>query len=175
MAVSKRLRYEVLRRDKHTCQMCGASAPWVQLEIDHVIPRQQGGQDILENLQALCWECNSGKNATMPEKWQIAEARQAARNWLRGRERQPPGSDEDDYADMYAYMDAWDDLEQISAHQVLRCITHVMADVYPYRAAGPELIRAAAALARDGYGVPSDEVPVLWPASAALSRNCARL
>ena len=27
MAVSKRLRYEILRRDNHTCRYCGASAP----------------------------------------------------------------------------------------------------------------------------------------------------
>jgi hypothetical protein len=150
--------------------MCGASAPWVQLEIDHVIPRNLGGLDMLENLQALCQDCNSGKSATMPEKWQIAETRQAAGGWRRGIEREPP---EEDDADMYAYMDAWQDLKDLPAEQVLMCIMHVAAELYPYRATGPELIRAAAVLARDGYGVRRAEVTALWPASAASSRNCA--
>lgn len=36
MAVSKRLRYEILRRGNHTCRYCGASAPDVPLRVDHV-------------------------------------------------------------------------------------------------------------------------------------------
>jgi len=140
--------------------MCGATAPWARLEIDHVIPRQLGGQDVLENLQVLCWDCNSGKNATMPEKWQIAEAKQAARDWRRGEERQPPADDDD--ADVLAYMESWDDLKECPAEQVLMCVMHVTADIYPYRATGPELIRAAAVLAREGYryGMSPAEVPV---------------
>ena len=38
MALSKRLRYEILRRDNHTCRYCGASAPDVTLTVDHVVP-----------------------------------------------------------------------------------------------------------------------------------------
>lgn len=38
MSVSKRLRFEVLRRDNHTCRYCGSSAPEVKLTIDHVVP-----------------------------------------------------------------------------------------------------------------------------------------
>lgn len=34
MAVSKRTRYEVLRRDNHACRYCGASAPEVKLTVD---------------------------------------------------------------------------------------------------------------------------------------------
>jgi hypothetical protein len=164
MAISKRLRYEVLRRDRHTCQMCGATAPWVRLEIDHIIPRHEHGQDVAENLQVLCQDCNSGKRASMPEKWQIAEARQAARDWKRGRGREP---EDDDYAGMYAYMDAYADLGELGADQVLACIAHVMAEVYPYRPDGAELIRAAAVLARDGYGAPAAEVSPLWRVSGA--------
>lgn len=35
MPVSKRLRYEVLRRDSHTCRYCGGAAPDVKLTVDH--------------------------------------------------------------------------------------------------------------------------------------------
>ena len=38
MAVSKRLRYEVLQRDNFTCRYCGAFAPFAVLEVDHVMP-----------------------------------------------------------------------------------------------------------------------------------------
>ena len=38
MAVSKRLRYEVLRRDNHTCRYCGAQAPDVKLTVDNMAP-----------------------------------------------------------------------------------------------------------------------------------------
>jgi CRISPR/Cas system Type II protein with McrA/HNH and RuvC-like nuclease domain len=55
------LRYEVLERDKFTCQYCGASAPSVILEIDHVVPVVHGGADVAENLVTTCSACNKGK------------------------------------------------------------------------------------------------------------------
>lgn len=45
MAVSTRLRYEILRRDNHQCRYCGGTAPDVKLTIDHVIPETLGGND----------------------------------------------------------------------------------------------------------------------------------
>jgi hypothetical protein len=40
MAVSKRLRHEVFRRDNHTCLYCGHSAPDVKITIDHATESQ---------------------------------------------------------------------------------------------------------------------------------------
>jgi len=34
------------------------------LEVDHIIPRNQGGSDDLSNLQSLCFRCNAGKRDT---------------------------------------------------------------------------------------------------------------
>ncbi len=34
------------------------------LEVDHIIPRNQGGPDDLSNFQALCFRCNAGKRDT---------------------------------------------------------------------------------------------------------------
>ncbi len=31
------------------------------LEVDHIVPRNQGGSDDLSKLQALCFRCNAGK------------------------------------------------------------------------------------------------------------------
>lgn len=63
MAVSKRLRYEVLRRDGHACRYCGASAPDVKLTVDHVVPVALGGGDESANLVTACASCNSGKSS----------------------------------------------------------------------------------------------------------------
>lgn len=35
------------------------------LEVDHVLPRSEGGGDELENLLTACWDCNRGKGATV--------------------------------------------------------------------------------------------------------------
>lgn len=63
MAVSKRLRFEILRRDDHTCQYCGERAPDVTLHVDHVVPVALGGTDDPGNLVAACRDCNSGKTS----------------------------------------------------------------------------------------------------------------
>lgn len=60
-----KLRFEVLKRDRFTCRMCGASPakdPSVELHIDHIIPWSKGGETVLDNLQALCSKCNLGKS-----------------------------------------------------------------------------------------------------------------
>lgn len=67
MAVTKRTRFEVLRRDGHACQYCGAKAPDVALQIDHVIPVALGGDDKPGNLVTACRDCNSGKSSIPPD------------------------------------------------------------------------------------------------------------
>ena len=58
MAITKRTRYEVLKRDNHACRYCGAVAPDVKLQVDHVIPVALGGTDNPDNLVAACVACN---------------------------------------------------------------------------------------------------------------------
>jgi 5-methylcytosine-specific restriction endonuclease McrA len=64
-SLSKRLRFEVFKRDKFTCQYCGQKAPDVVLECDHVHPVAEGGEDDLLNLVTACVGCNSGKGAVV--------------------------------------------------------------------------------------------------------------
>lgn len=61
--ISGTLRYEVLKRAKRRCELCGISDDIKGLEIDHIIPRKFGGSDDISNLQALCYSCNSMKGA----------------------------------------------------------------------------------------------------------------
>ena len=59
--ISGTLRYEVLKRAKYRCELCGISAGEKALEVDHIVPRSFGGTDDLTNLQALCYSCNAMK------------------------------------------------------------------------------------------------------------------
>jgi ATP adenylyltransferase len=59
--VSGTLRYEVLKRARFRCELCGVSADERALEVDHIIPRSRRGTDDPDNLQALCYSCNSMK------------------------------------------------------------------------------------------------------------------
>lgn len=72
MAISRRLRFEILRRDGYTCRYCGAKAPDVQLEVDHVIAATLGGSDEPANLVTACEDCNRGKSS-VPADAQIVE------------------------------------------------------------------------------------------------------
>lgn len=81
MAVSKRLRYEILRRDNHTCRYCGASAPDVPLRVDHVTPVALGGSDKPENLVTSCEPCNSGKSSATVDAATVANVSDDALRW----------------------------------------------------------------------------------------------
>lgn len=81
MAVTKRTRYEVLKRDNHTCRYCGATAPEVKLTVDHVTPVALGGSDDPSNLVAACRDCNAGKASTSPEATMVADVAQDAFRW----------------------------------------------------------------------------------------------
>lgn len=54
-------RYEILKRAKFRCELCGISADEKALEVDHILPRNLGGSDEEHNLQALCYSCNATK------------------------------------------------------------------------------------------------------------------
>lgn len=64
MAISKRLRFEILKRDGFACRYCHRDK--VIITVDHVIPRALGGTDHPSNLVASCDDCNAGKTSTLP-------------------------------------------------------------------------------------------------------------
>ena len=62
---SPKRRYELLKKYDYTCQYCGREAPYVELEIDHIVPLSKGGTNKIENLIVSCWECNIGKSDSL--------------------------------------------------------------------------------------------------------------
>jgi len=83
LAVSKRLRFEILRRDNHACRYCGASAPDARLTVDHVVPQVLGGTDEPANLVAACIDCNAGKSSINPDEPLVADVQADALRWSR--------------------------------------------------------------------------------------------
>jgi hypothetical protein len=81
VAISKRLRYEVLRRDNYTCRYCGARAPEVKITVDHVVPVALGGTDEPSNLAAACGDCNGGKTSSSPDAPLVADVAADALRW----------------------------------------------------------------------------------------------
>ena len=62
--LSKKIRFEIFKRDLFTCQYCGSTPPGVVLEVDHIRPVSKGGDNIADNLLTSCFDCNRGKGAT---------------------------------------------------------------------------------------------------------------
>lgn len=61
-AISKRMRFEVLKRDSFTCQYCGKQPPDTVLHLDHIKPVSNGGKNTILNLVTSCVDCNLGKS-----------------------------------------------------------------------------------------------------------------
>lgn len=56
------VRYDILKRDRFKCVICGRSAKdGVKLHVDHIIPVSKGGKTEYSNLRTLCDACNFGK------------------------------------------------------------------------------------------------------------------
>lgn len=58
------LRYDILKRDKFCCVICGAMPKThnISLEVDHILAWANGGKTNRLNLRTLCNKCNNGKS-----------------------------------------------------------------------------------------------------------------
>ena len=61
-------RFNVFARDKNTCQYCGRRLSRSELNLDHVIPRSQGGLSTWANIVCSCLRCNRVKGGRRPEE-----------------------------------------------------------------------------------------------------------
>jgi hypothetical protein len=86
--ISKKLRFEVLKRDSFKCQYCGATAPEALLEIDHIKPVSKGGKNDILNLIASCSNCNNGKSNKQLDDSSVVSKSRAQMEELQGRREQ---------------------------------------------------------------------------------------
>lgn len=107
MAVSKRLRFEILRRDNHTCRYCGRTPPEVEVTVDHVLPTALGGTDDANNLVTACKDCNSGKTSIAPGSALVADVDNDAIRWAAATKAASDKASAD-YATVRTYREAFD-------------------------------------------------------------------
>jgi len=60
-------RRNIFKRDRYTCQYCGARPPVPELTIDHIIPRSKKGRSTWENCVVSCRQCNERKGNRTPD------------------------------------------------------------------------------------------------------------
>jgi hypothetical protein len=76
-SITKKTRFEVFKRDAFTCQYCGRTAPEVVLEVDHINPVANGGDNELMNLITSCYDCNRGKGKrTLSDREELKKQQQ---------------------------------------------------------------------------------------------------
>lgn len=61
--LSKRQRFQILKRDGFRCRYCGAGTAESNLQLDHIVPLSKGGPDHRCNLLTACSDCNYGKGS----------------------------------------------------------------------------------------------------------------
>jgi 5-methylcytosine-specific restriction endonuclease McrA len=59
-------RYGLFARDDFRCAYCGRKLPVVQLTVDHVVPRSDGGKTSWGNTVTCCGPCNQRKGDREP-------------------------------------------------------------------------------------------------------------
>ncbi|RPJ41395.1 MAG: HNH endonuclease [Deltaproteobacteria bacterium] len=59
-------RHNIFARDKNACQYCGKRFATSDLNLDHVVPRSQGGITSWENVVCSCHRCNRLKGGLTP-------------------------------------------------------------------------------------------------------------
>jgi len=72
-------RHNVYARDHDTCQYCGRRLPRSDLNLDHVVPRSQGGLSTWDNVVCSCHSCNRRKGGNTPEQSGIRLLRRPVR------------------------------------------------------------------------------------------------
>lgn len=72
-------RLNIYTRDRDICQYCGIKFPRSELNLDHVIPRSQGGTSRWENIVCSCHNCNRKKGGRTPEQARMKLVREPTR------------------------------------------------------------------------------------------------
>ncbi len=61
-------RANIFSRDRFICQYCGDKPARSYLNLDHVVPRSQGGRTCWENVVCCCLSCNRHKGGRTPDQ-----------------------------------------------------------------------------------------------------------
>lgn len=59
---SDKERKMIYSKSNGCCELCGQHMLFRDMTLDHIVPLSMGGEDSMENLQALCFTCNHLKS-----------------------------------------------------------------------------------------------------------------
>lgn len=154
MAVTKRTRFEVLRRDGFRCYYCGArgTETGAGLTIDHVTPTALGGTDDPSNLVSSCGECNSGKASASLDSETVSEIDRAAIAYSKARALAMAALEADMEAEEAYVTEVWDAVGSTFpqyAHDRLRDVDSFAAD-WHRRGVPIAVVRKALRIAWEG-------------------------
>jgi len=163
MAVSKRLRYEILRRDNHACRYCGATAPDVKLTVDHVTPVALGGNDDPANLVTACAPCNSGKSASVPDAPLVANVADDALRWAAAMRRAAEMQSAERHSEheyLHAFTTQWEAWQSPDGAPFLEIGSEHVQSLLSFRRAGltPDDLTYATAEAMRAHHIPKGRV-----------------
>lgn len=66
----RKLREKVLQRDGYVCVMHSKQGAVVAAtDVDHIVAKENGGTDEMDNLQSLCRACHKEKTASIDSKY----------------------------------------------------------------------------------------------------------
>lgn len=74
-------RNNIYLRDKFTCAYCKVKFSRSQLNLDHVVPKSQGGKTCWENVTTSCVKCNLKKGARTPQEAGWSAVKPAKPTW----------------------------------------------------------------------------------------------
>ncbi len=66
-------RHRLYGEQEGVCVGCETHFPFRVMEVDHILPRSQGGTDHADNLQLLCSGCNRSKGGRTMAEWRAAQ------------------------------------------------------------------------------------------------------
>ncbi|WP_292485787.1 RNA-guided endonuclease IscB, partial [Methanohalobium sp.] len=75
------VREYLLEKFERTCVYCGRQD--VQLEVEHIVPRSQGGSDRVSNLAIACHDCNQNKGNMTAEEFGHPQVHEKAKKSLK--------------------------------------------------------------------------------------------
>lgn len=85
---------ELHKRAPRHCAYCKTRLNWLNSVTDHIIPVSRGGSDAIDNIQIICWECNTDKRASTsyeyvgpPRPFKVFPKRQSVYDGMRAAKR----------------------------------------------------------------------------------------
>lgn len=150
-AISKRMRFEVLKRDSFTCQYCGKQPPDTVLHLDHIKPVSKGGKNTILNLVTSCVDCNLGKSNVELSDDSAIKKQQSQLNLMAEKKTQ--------IELMIKWRDSLESADELLVDSIVNLINKLMAE---YQLNEDGIMKVRKAVSKRGYQAVYDSVKLFY-------------